>query len=338
MAPERVTTSFTSVSWIPSEAMVGMMRLPMDVGLGQYDQPPPHRIDDLERFVADGLCRFANRLTAWADIEDGAIVASGSSGGGMVAATEVGVKALSFTIPAIPFPEIHGTETDGDRSVTFTQTAGGRTGAPFPRRTGKLKRFRLSSPTAWTTLAVTINSDGTVSGEARGASAFPRHWFYDGDGGLVAKSATIDFSDWTTGEHDRDTPWGNAEREVLAAPSESGLERVLSVLIMQGGKAPQLVDHQPGDVLMRQGERAESMALILDGLVEIEVDGTVVAESGPGSVLGERAFLEEGLRTATVRAVSKVKAAGCGPETFGPEVLTELKAMHQRELDGNNGA
>lgn len=334
MASQRVTTSFTSVSWIPSEAMDGLMRLPMDVGLGQYDSPPPDRIDDIGAFVSDGRCRFANRLTAWAEIENGAIVSSGSSGGGLVAATEVGVKALSFSIPAIPFPEIHATETEGDRSVTFVQTAGGRTGAPFPRRTGKSKRFRLSSPTAWTTLAVTIKADGTVSTEARGASAFPRHWFYDQDNALVTKSATIDFGDWTSGVHDQDTPWGNADRAVLATASESALERTLSTLIMQGGTSPALTDIEPGEALMRQGDPADSMMLILDGMVEIEVDGTVVAESGPGSILGERAFLEGGLRTATVRAVSKVKAAACGPETFGAEALDELRSMHQRELDG----
>ena len=52
MARRTVTTTFTSVSWIPSEAMVGLMKLPMDVGLGHYDGPPPDRIDDIEAFVA----------------------------------------------------------------------------------------------------------------------------------------------------------------------------------------------------------------------------------------------------------------------------------------------
>lgn len=321
------------MSWIPSEAMTGLMRLPMDVGLGHYDQPPPDRIDDIEAFVAERRCRFANRLTAWAEMEDGRILSSGSSGKGLVAATDVGLRALSLSIPAIPFPEIHSTETDGDRSVTFVQTAGGRTGAPFPRRAGNSRRLRLSSPTAWTTIAVTIRADGTVSHEARGASAFPRHWFYDESDRLVAKSATIDFGDWTAGLHDHDTPWGDSDRPVLAAASESALERTLSTVIMQGGKAPKLATFEAGQALMTQGESADTMAMIVDGMVEIEVDGSVVAECGPGSVLGERAFLEAGLRTATVRAVSNVKAAYAGPETFGAEDLDRLRALHQRELD-----
>ncbi|MGI9597971.1 MAG: cyclic nucleotide-binding domain-containing protein [Acidimicrobiales bacterium] len=333
MASETVTTSFTSVSWIPSEAMDGFMRLPMDVGLGRYDQPPPDRIDDLEALVADGRCRFANRITGWAEIEDGRIVASGSSGGGLVSATEVGPRTLTFNIAAIPFPEIRTTESDGEQSVTFIQTAGGRTGAPFPRRAGKSKRFRLTSPTAWTTLAVTIRADGSTDGQARGASAFPRHWFYGDDGELTAKSATIDFADWTAGLHDQDTPWGDADREVLAAASESALERVLSTVIMQGEASPTLSEFEAGRPLMTQGEQAESVSLIVDGMVEIEVDGTVVGECGPGCVVGERAFLENGSRTATVRALSPVKVATVGPDTFGPDALVELRAMHRRELE-----
>lgn len=333
MAPRTVETSFTSVSWIPSEAMLGPMRLPMDVGLGHYDRPPPDRIDDVEALVSEGRCRFVNRLTAWATIEDGRIVDSGSSGAGRVAATEVDLKAFSIAIPAIGFPEIRSTEADGDRSVTFVQSAGGRTGAPFPRRVGKAGRPKLRSPTAWTTLSITIGADGSVSHEARGASPFPRHWFYGPDGAVESKSATIDFSDWTGRVHDRDTPWGDSDNPVLAASSESSLERMLSTMIMQGGAAPAIRELEAGDVLMAQGQPADSMGLVLDGLVEIEVDGRVVADCGPGSVLGERAFLEGGTRTATVRAVTKVKVAEAEPGTFGPHQLDELRSMHQRERD-----
>ncbi|MEL7208168.1 MAG: hypothetical protein AAGK32_08060 [Actinomycetota bacterium] len=65
------------------------MRIPLDVGIGHYDDPPPDEIDDVDAFVDAGRCRFANRLEAWADIEDGRIVASGCGGGGRVAATDL---------------------------------------------------------------------------------------------------------------------------------------------------------------------------------------------------------------------------------------------------------
>lgn len=332
MAVERVETSFTSVSWIPAEAMTGFMRLPMDVGLGHYDPPPPEYLDDLDGLVAKGSCRFANRLNVWAEISDGRIVNSGTSGGGMVAKTEVDLKALSIRVAAIPFPEIRTSEI-GATSVTYVQTAGGRTGAPFPRRAGGLNRFRMKSPTAWTTLAVTIDRDGTISTEARGASSFPRHWFYANDGRLVQKSATIDFDLWTSGDHESDTPWGDTDRVVLAADSESSLERFLSRSVMADRERSTVRVVKPGAVLMAQGEQATSMDLLLDGIVEIEVDGVVVAECGPGSLLGERAFLEGGRRTSTVRALTKAKTVSADPETFSPAELAELREMHLRELD-----
>ncbi|MEM9652065.1 MAG: cyclic nucleotide-binding domain-containing protein [Actinomycetota bacterium] len=334
MATERVETSFTSVSWIPAEAMTGFMRLPMDVGLGHYDPPPPEHLDDLDGLVAAGRCRFANRLNVWADITDGHIVDSGSSGGGMVAKTEVDLKALTIRVAAIPFPEIRDAETD-DTSVTYVQTAGGRTGAPFPRRAGSASRFRLKSPTAWTTLAVTVRQDGSVSAEPRGASSFPRHWFYDNDGRLVQKSATIDFDLWTAGDHNADTPWGQTDRLVLAADTESSLERYLSRSVMADRQRSTIRVVRPGGVLMTQGEEASSMELLIDGIVEIEVDGVVVAECGPGSLLGERAFLERGQRTSTVRAVTRVKVVGADPESFSPAKLAELRELHQRELDAD---
>ncbi len=336
----RVTTSFTSVSWIPSEAMTGLMRLPMDVGVGRYDDPPPDLIDDLPSFVADGRCRFANRLEVWADIDHDAdggphIVATGSSGGGQVAPTEVDLKALVLKVPAIAFPEIRSTETNDDGSVTVIQTAGGRTGAPLPRLAGRRGLPRLKSPTGWTTVAVTIRPDGTSSGEVRGASPFPRHFFYDHELRLSGKSATIDFADWTSGLHDQDTPWGDTDREVRSAEVESELERSLSTAIMQGERAPVLRHYTTGDALMTQGEPADSMGLILDGVVEVEVDGTVVAECGPGCVVGERAFLEDRVRSATLRALTPVRFAETTPDTFSPDELERLRGHHQRELDGD---
>ncbi|MEM7276438.1 MAG: hypothetical protein AAF547_25420, partial [Actinomycetota bacterium] len=255
----RVERSFTSISWIPSEAMTGLMRLPMDVGLGHYDEPPPDHIDDIEAFVSDGRCRFANRLEVWAVLDDGLVVDAGSSGGGLVAATEVDLRALSIRVAAIPYPEIRVTEHEAG-AVRFVQTAGGRTGAPFPRRVGGGNRFRMTSPTAWTTLAVTVRPDGSTEAEVRGASPFPRHWFYDHDGNLVRKSATIEFDRWTSGEHEVDTPWGDADNAIVATEAESALERTLSRIVMaEQGRRPSIRTFQPGEVLMTQGEPARSM-------------------------------------------------------------------------------
>jgi len=75
----RVESSVTSISWIPSEAISGPMRMPMDIGMGHYDEPPPDRVDNatLDELLEHDRFRFANRLGAWIDIEDGQIVVAG---------------------------------------------------------------------------------------------------------------------------------------------------------------------------------------------------------------------------------------------------------------------
>ena len=71
----RYESSVTAISWIPSEAIEGMPKLPFELGIGTYDEPPPDRIEegDLERRDADGF-REANHLKAWVEVENGEIV------------------------------------------------------------------------------------------------------------------------------------------------------------------------------------------------------------------------------------------------------------------------
>ena len=59
----RVESSVTSISWIPSEAVRGALRVPFDIGVMHYDDPPPDQVDDLEALRAAGAFRFANVLS-----------------------------------------------------------------------------------------------------------------------------------------------------------------------------------------------------------------------------------------------------------------------------------
>ncbi len=64
----RHEASVLSVSWIPSEAVTGMTKLPFEVGVTHYDDPPPERISTLEELEALRTARrfrFANELRAW---------------------------------------------------------------------------------------------------------------------------------------------------------------------------------------------------------------------------------------------------------------------------------
>ena len=62
----RHESSVTAISWIPSEAITGMPKLPFELGIGKYDEPPPDRLEegDLERLRDEDRFREANLLKA----------------------------------------------------------------------------------------------------------------------------------------------------------------------------------------------------------------------------------------------------------------------------------
>ena len=329
----RITSSVTSVSWIPSEAITGPVRVPMDVGIGHYDDPPPEQLGDVAAFVAADRCRFANELAAWADVDDdGRIVDAGYAGAGHVGSTSMRLLGRALTIPGVAYPLLQADpEHHGDR-VRFVQTAGGRTGAPMPRPVRRAPFVRVVAPTAWTTLAVTIHADGRVEHEVVSASPFPRHWIFDEVGALIAKSGFIDFQTWAeehVGDH---TPWGElSESEALVTEVESALERELSLHIMRAGERPELRRLATGELLTRQGEPGTELYLLLDGVVSVEVDDQSLAELGPGSIVGERAVLEGGVRTSSLRATTPLRVAVARADQLDPASLAQLASGHRRE-------
>jgi CRP-like cAMP-binding protein len=67
-------------------------------------------------------------------------------------------------------------------------------------------------------------------------------------------------------------------------------------------------------------------------VLSVDVDGEVLAELGPGAVVGERAALEGGRRTSTLRAVTPCKVAAVASAQIDREALDALSAGHRREL------
>ncbi len=75
------------------------------------------------------------------------------------------------------------------------------------------------------------------------------------------------------------------------------------------------------------------MYLVLDGMFHVAVDDEVVAEIGPGAIVGERAIIEGGVRTSTVTAVTASKVAAAGRNAIDEATLSEIAAGHDRESD-----
>src|SRR5215210_1027246 len=204
----RIESSVTSLSWIPSEAIKGMTKLPFEMGVAHYDEVPPEVIEDLDALRLADRFRFANELRAWVEVQDGKIVGHGQSGGGHIGATTMKLGSKAATFQAVPYPDIRPDAEVGDSWVRFTQTAGGRTGVPAPRTVRKPPFVQITAPTAWSTLALTIHADGRTEHEVLGASPFPRHWVYSHDGKLAQKSGKIDFKGWYKEAFGKHSPWG----------------------------------------------------------------------------------------------------------------------------------
>src|SRR3954462_8043815 len=131
----RVESSVTTVSWIPSEAVSGpVLKGTFDTGFTNYDDPPPDVIDDLDAWREAGRFRFANRLSAWVEIEDGRIVDAGYSGGCLMGSRIVPPGKLRAPFEPVALPDLQLPPERSDTAVRFVQTTGGRTGLPAPRR------------------------------------------------------------------------------------------------------------------------------------------------------------------------------------------------------------
>lgn len=326
----RIQSSVTSVSWIPSESVSGPLKAGFATGISHYDDPPPDVIEDLADLFAAERFRFANHLAAWIEVKNGRVVDRGYAGRGYISCTRLG-PPREVTFQPAEFPEIRTEPEITATGARFTQTTGGRTGVPMPRPVSGRPHFQWRAPTVWTTLALHLGTDGSAHGEMTGASGFPRHWIYDHQGKLVAKSGLANFREWTLTAHSQHSPWGHEDSQPLVTVAESALERQLSATIMRGRAKPTIRKLAKDTLLAGQGEPGDDIYLLLDGVLSVWVDGIQLGELGPGAVVGERALLEHGRRTATLRAVTNCVIATAARDQIDQEELASLARQHHRE-------
>ena len=327
----QINSSVTSVSWIPSEAVTGMNKGAFESGFTHYDDPPPDRIQDLQALRDSDGFRFANRLAVSVEVIDGRIVDAEYVGGGLMGATTIKLGRKAATFEAVELDDLQLDLIPADTSVRFVQTTGGRTALPAPRRVNHPPFIQFRAPTVWTTLALTVHADGTIEREVVGASKFPRHWIYDDELVLTEKVGLADFKDWYRASFGKRTPWGEEDSPALVTAVETALERRLSATIMRGGAKPEVRTIKEGRELVRQGEAGDELFLLLDGVLTVEHDGEPLAELGPGAILGERAALEGGVRTSTLRTATRCRVAVVPADRIDRDALQALSSGHRRE-------
>jgi len=72
----------------------------------------------------------------------------------------------------------------------------------------------------------------------------------------------------------------------------------------------------PGDVLFKEGERADAMFVLLEGTMDIVVGGKVVENSRRGAIIGEMGLIDQSPREATAVARGPVRLAKVDQRRF----------------------
>lgn len=106
----------------------------------------------------------------------------------------------------------------------------------------------------------------------------------------------------------------------LESRKPANLEALRSLPFLQEA-APELLEElvrrarerrfRSGEVMLQEGSVGHELYLVIEGLVEVvkrrEGEEILLAKRGPGELLGEMALLEEGRRSATVRALESTR-------------------------------
>ena len=327
----RITGAATCLSWIPPQAVEGAFKLPFSVGMAHYDAPPPDCAPDVDGLLAADAIRFANRLQAWIDVEGGQITGYGMDGGGRLGHTTVRLASRAVTFAGVALPDLTPPpEVFRDR-IRFTQTAGGHTGAAVPRRISRPPFVRLSAPLAWSTIVLTIGSDGSSRAELAAASSFPRHYLYDSAGTLMAKSALIRYQDWLRRSDQASSPWGGAGDAIPLAPVRPGVERSLADTILVSGGYRQhrlAAGAMLSDLPISPGE----VHVLLDGLLLFEIDGRPALDAGPGAIFDPAMRAPESKQHVSVRAKTPCRLAVIPRAELDSQALLGVAAQQSCRL------
>jgi CRP-like cAMP-binding protein len=90
------------------------------------------------------------------------------------------------------------------------------------------------------------------------------------------------------------------------------------------------IDIEPGFVLARQGAYGNEFFIVLSGNAQVDRDGEVVAEVGPGDFQGELSLLDGGPRLATVTATTPMTILVANHAEFNS--LLETTPMVARQM------
>jgi CRP-like cAMP-binding protein len=98
------------------------------------------------------------------------------------------------------------------------------------------------------------------------------------------------------------------------------------------GQLADVLDLPAGRTLMRQGERGAEAMVIVEGRANVERDGRLLYEAGPGDVLGEMALLSNRPRIATVTLLTDTRLLVLARREFDA-LMTEMPSVRAQVME-----
>ncbi len=106
----------------------------------------------------------------------------------------------------------------------------------------------------------------------------------------------------------------------------------------------EVVEFAPGEVIVRQGDRADAVYIVTEGEAEVllqDADGheIILTTMGQNSLFGETAVISKGRRTATVRARDRVVTFKISADVFldlvrqSPEISMQVMSVLAQRLE-----
>lgn len=92
----------------------------------------------------------------------------------------------------------------------------------------------------------------------------------------------------------------------------------------------------PGEVIIRQGDRADYVFNLSSGVAQASVDGVTVGRIAEGEIFGSMAALTHADRSATVTALSKCSVVKVPKEQFADLIKSNPETIHSLLIDMAN--
>ncbi len=98
----------------------------------------------------------------------------------------------------------------------------------------------------------------------------------------------------------------------------------------------------PGKTLMKEGEVAHDMVVVLEGTLEVTRDGEHIADIGPGGFAGEMALLTRTTRNSTVRAKTPISVLHIDGRSFSsllegvPQIAVKMLPVVASRVTANS--